>query len=209
LILFGFFYALGFSEVVQGLGFLAGGPIWLGVGVYLSSMCKAALPTPGVARSDVLRTLQQYQVAAEPVTLLGVAPSHPLSADDTEASLKWIRDVCRAYRSDGDTVAGQSVEAVFRSPADAAAAARAVQEGWAQRAAEQPETPSLRCGLATGCNLERARAEAAGLLQAAEPGDILTDADSCGAALPVLDHLVELPGKVAGGTVYSWRASRP
>src|SRR5688500_10146445 len=54
LVLLAIMNVLGFSEAIQGLAMLAGGPIWLGVGVYLSSLCRGLAPAAGVASTDMI-----------------------------------------------------------------------------------------------------------------------------------------------------------
>ena len=214
LLLFGIANFLGLSEVTQGMGLFLGPPIYVGIGVYLSSIVKNAskATAPPFSRDDMLRTLEQYRAANEPreVTVLSAAPAVTMSSEELETFQEWIRASCRAFRSDGEVVSGGVVEICFRSAEDAAGAARALQEALDSQASLTGAKSSgrLKCGLATGFEFDRVRQDAAALRQSAAADDILVDRHTAGGALPALDHLTELPGKVAGGTVYSWRTPR-
>jgi hypothetical protein len=214
LALFAITNVLGLSEVTQGLGLFLGVPLYVGLGVYLNSIAKGAAKAtaPPFSRADMLRTLEQYRANNEPqeLTVLSVAPAVPLDPQELEALQQWIRTSCRAFRSDGEVICGAAMEITFRSGEDAASAARTLQEALATQATLDSATTSgrLRCGLATGFEFERVRQQASALQQAALADDILVDRHTAGGALPALDHLTELPGKVAGGTVFSWRSPR-
>ncbi len=211
--LFAIANVLGMSEVTQGLGLFLGVPLYIGLGVYLTTITRnaGAAAAPPFSRADMLRTLEQYR-AEEPkqLSVLSIAPAHPLNADELQTLQQWIRASCRTFRSDGEVVSGAVMDITFRSAEDAASAARALQEALASQAALAGASSSgrLRCGLATGFEFERVRQDAALLQQEALADDILVDRHSAGGALPALDQLTELPGEIAGGTVFSWRGPR-